>query len=105
MTNDHGARAESWLGNARHKLDLGTHASAEAQVASMADDIAYHAHDLDDGLLRSWERPDFGIARHYGYAVQWFSFCGLIVFLYVFFHVKSSRSKKNQADAPPPGSD
>src|SRR5580692_8856178 len=36
--------------NARHKLDLGTHASAEAQVAALADDIAYHAHDLDDGL-------------------------------------------------------
>jgi dGTPase len=31
-------------------LDLGTYASAEAQVASLADDIAYNAHDLDDGL-------------------------------------------------------
>ncbi len=36
--------------DARHKLDLHTHASAEAQVAALADDIAYHAHDLDDGL-------------------------------------------------------
>ncbi len=34
----------------RHKLDLATHASAEAQVAALADDIAYHSHDLDDGL-------------------------------------------------------
>ncbi len=34
----------------KHKLDLGTHAGAEAQVASLADDIAYHSHDLDDGL-------------------------------------------------------
>ena len=33
-----------------HRLDLGSHASAEAQVAAMADDIAYHGHDLDDGL-------------------------------------------------------
>jgi dGTPase len=32
------------------KLDLRTHASAEAQVAAFADDIAYNAHDLDDGL-------------------------------------------------------
>src|SRR5271156_7024996 len=31
--------------NARHKLDLGSHAGAEAQVAALADDIAYHAHD------------------------------------------------------------
>ena len=33
-----------------HPLDLGSHASAEAQVAAMSDDIAYHGHDLDDGL-------------------------------------------------------
>jgi dGTPase len=36
--------------DARHPLDLGTHASAEAQVAALADDIAYNNHDLDDGL-------------------------------------------------------
>ena len=36
--------------NDRHKLDLTTHASAEAQVAAIADDVAYHSHDLDDGL-------------------------------------------------------
>jgi len=34
----------------RHALDLGTHASAEAQVAAIADDIAYNNHDLDDGI-------------------------------------------------------
>jgi dGTPase len=34
---------------ARHDLELHTHASAEAQVAALADDIAYHSHDLDDG--------------------------------------------------------
>lgn len=33
-----------------YPLDLGTYASAEAQVAALADDIAYNAHDLDDGL-------------------------------------------------------
>jgi dGTPase len=31
-------------------LDLRRHASAEAQIAAFADDIAYNAHDLDDGL-------------------------------------------------------
>ncbi len=36
--------------DATHRLELGEHASAEAQVAAMADDIAYHGHDLDDGL-------------------------------------------------------
>ena len=36
--------------DAKHPLDLATHASAEAQVAALADDIAYNNHDLDDGL-------------------------------------------------------
>ena len=36
--------------DARHPLGLDTHASAEAQVAALADDIAYNNHDLDDGL-------------------------------------------------------
>ncbi len=35
---------------ARHDLELHTHASAEAQVAALSDDIAYNHHDLHDGL-------------------------------------------------------
>jgi len=33
-----------------HDLALSSFASAEAQVAAIADDIAYNAHDIDDGL-------------------------------------------------------
>ncbi len=36
--------------NVRHDLELHTHASAEAQAAALADDIAYNNHDLHDGL-------------------------------------------------------
>jgi len=36
--------------NQRHDLELYTHASAEAQVAALSDDIAYNNHDLHDGL-------------------------------------------------------
>jgi dGTPase len=36
--------------NRRHDLWLSTHAGPEAQCAALADDIAYNAHDVDDGL-------------------------------------------------------
>jgi dGTPase len=36
--------------NQKHPLDISSYASAEAQIAAIADDIAYNAHDIDDGL-------------------------------------------------------
>ena len=36
--------------NLKHDLELHTYASGEAQVAALADDIAYNNHDLHDGL-------------------------------------------------------
>lgn len=36
--------------NAQHDLELDTYAGAEAQVASLSDDIAYNNHDIEDGL-------------------------------------------------------
>jgi len=36
--------------NAMQSLELSFHASLEAQAAAIADDIAYDAHDIDDGL-------------------------------------------------------
>ena len=34
---------------AKQDLELATYASVEAQVAALADDIAYNNHDVDDG--------------------------------------------------------
>jgi dGTPase len=34
----------------RHDLELHTYPGLEAQIASLSDDIAYHNHDIDDGL-------------------------------------------------------
>ena len=54
--NPHGHYRERGLPEAiieyaeRHDLRLSTFASAEAQAAALSDDIAYNAHDIDDGL-------------------------------------------------------
>lgn len=38
---------------------------------------------LDDGLVREWDAPDFGIEKHYGYAFQWFALAATIFIFYV----------------------
>lgn len=44
--------------SAQHQLELDTWPSAEAQVAALADDIAYNCHDLQDGLRAGLFRSD-----------------------------------------------
>lgn len=41
-----------------HDLEVASFPAAEAQVASLADDIAYNSHDLDDGLRMGLFRLD-----------------------------------------------
>ncbi len=50
QTHGRGVPAEIVNYNAQHDLALSTFASAEAQCAAIADDIAYNTHDIDDGL-------------------------------------------------------
>jgi dGTPase len=51
---EHGVPQAIQLYGERQDLELWSFASAEAQIAAIADDIAYGAHDIDDGL-----RADF----------------------------------------------
>lgn len=45
-------------GDGGFDLELSTYASLEAQIAALSDDIAYDAHDIDDGLRAGLFRID-----------------------------------------------
>jgi len=40
----------------------------------------------DDGLVRSWGAPDFGVETHQIYMVQWYAFALLAAALWLWFH-------------------
>jgi surfeit locus 1 family protein len=40
-----------------------------------------------DKLLRDWPAPATGVAKHHGYAFQWFALSALVVILYVWFQL------------------
>ena len=56
--------------DAFYPLDLASHASLEAQVAALADDIAYDNHDIDDGLRAGFLELDDLLTVDF-VAVQW----------------------------------
>jgi surfeit locus 1 family protein len=46
-----------------------------------------------DGLARNWPAPSAGVAKHQGYAFQWFGLAALIVILYVRFQLLAPRRR------------
>jgi surfeit locus 1 family protein len=44
--------------------------------------------DVDDGLLRDWQRPVRSSAKHYGYAFQWGAMALTILILYLVLNVR-----------------
>ncbi|CAI08518.1 SURF1 family protein [Aromatoleum aromaticum EbN1] len=59
---------------------------------AVRDWIVYQTSAAADGLQRDWPRPDAGIDRHRGYALQWYSLAGLSLVMtgvYVFRRFRS----------------
>jgi surfeit locus 1 family protein len=48
----------------------------------------------DDGLQRDWPPPETGVAKHQGYAFQWFGLSALVVILYVWFQFIQPRRRR-----------
>ena len=47
-----------------------------------------------DTLLRQWPAAATGVAKHYGYAFQWFGLSALVIILYVWFQLVQPRAKR-----------
>jgi surfeit locus 1 family protein len=72
---------ENTRGRVRQNVDLGAFA-ADTGLA-LQPIVIEQRSDSGDGLLREWPRPDAGIERHQGYALQWYSLAALAVVLAV----------------------
>jgi surfeit locus 1 family protein len=58
--------------------------------------IQQHSN-VDDGLVRDWNRPDAGIDRHRAYALQWFSMCIAIILIYIVLNVRRASGRSRAA--------
>ncbi len=50
--------------------------------------IVQQTSDAADGLAREWARPDTGVQKHRGYALQWYLFAILTLILYVSLNLR-----------------
>jgi surfeit locus 1 family protein len=82
-------------GALRQNLDIGAFA-AETGLRLLPLVIEQRS-ELNDGLLREWPAPDFGVERHESYALQWYSFAALAIVLVV---VLSFRRISSDGPAP-----
>ena len=62
------------------------------------------AGDAPDGLQRQWTQPALGVAKHHGYAFQWFALSALSAGLWLWFQVLLPRRRRTaqQARLPDP---
>jgi surfeit locus 1 family protein len=50
--------------------------------------VVTQTNDTGDGLHRQWVRPDAGVERHVGYAIQWFAMSAAIAVIIVVMYAK-----------------
>ncbi|TNF61817.1 MAG: SURF1 family protein [Burkholderiales bacterium] len=83
---------EAGGGPIRQNIDLDAF-SAETGLELLALSVLQDGPDTGDGLLRAWPRIESGVAKHHGYAFQWFGLCALAAVLFVWFQLIAPRRK------------
>lgn len=70
----------------RQNLDMAAY-RAETGLARLAPLTVLQTGGPEGTLQRDWPVIDAGVAKHYGYAFQWFGLCALVAILYVWFQI------------------
>ena len=84
-------------GTIRQNLDLSRYASEHRLrllPTSVQQVVPAGPDSRDDDLLRDWPQPAIGVAKHHGYAFQWFALSALIVGLFLWFQIIRPRRQK-----------
>jgi surfeit locus 1 family protein len=84
--------AGSASGAIRQNLDLAAYA-AETRLR-LRPFTLLQTSASNDGLQRDWPAPATGVAKHHGYAFQWFGLSALTVILYVWFQLIQPRRQR-----------
>jgi len=53
----------------------------------------------DDGLVRAWPTPDFGVDKHWMYMLQWYAFAALAAVLWLLLNWQKAAPPAADADA------
>jgi len=82
-------------GPIRQNLDLSAY--RQETGLSVLEISLLQSGTASEGLLREWPLVASGVAKHHGYAFQWFGLSGLIALLYVWFQIVQPRRQKRPA--------
>ena len=85
-------------GPVRQNLDPARFAAATGLAVLPAVIEATAAPVPDDGLVRAWTPPDFGVDTHRIYMVQWYAFALLAAGLWLWFHRPRPGARPQGAD-------
>lgn len=73
-------------GRVWQNLDFGRYAAFSGLALQPV--LLLQTSATDDGLSRTWPRPDTGVAMHVGYAFQWYSLAATLAVLWLAMNIK-----------------
>jgi surfeit locus 1 family protein len=88
--------AETTGGPVWQKLDPARFAAATGVAVLPVTIEATRAPVPDDGLVRDWPAPDFGVDKHRIYMVQWYMFAALVVVLWLALNLRRAEESPRE---------